>query len=280
VFTRDEAETLISDPRIPADRQVAYGLELLAGLRPGEIAGLRWRHHNPALEPLGELLVAWSYNTRKHRAKSTKTETVRHVPVHPTLAAILAEWKLGGWAAMMGRAPGPDDLIVPLPPDAAGRRRSRTGEPFRGHDYAGKRWREEDLPALGWRHRQHYDMKATFITLVLDDGADENVIRDRVTHTKKSRAAFDGYNRGRQWAQTCAEVAKLRLSRRLRSRDVAALPIAKSAASDASSDSHGTAFSTTFSNACIYDRFIVEAAGVEPASEDGSGRASTRVGRL
>jgi hypothetical protein len=38
-----------------------------------------------------------------------------------------------------GRAPGPDDLIVPLPPDAAASRRSRTGEPYRGHDYSGKR---------------------------------------------------------------------------------------------------------------------------------------------
>lgn len=31
VFTREEAETLISDERIPLDRQLVYGLELLAG---------------------------------------------------------------------------------------------------------------------------------------------------------------------------------------------------------------------------------------------------------
>ena len=126
---------------------------------------------------------------------------------------MLAEWKLSGWAEMMGRPPGPDDLIVPLPPAATAARRSRTGEPFRGHDYAGKRWRDEDLPALGWRHRQHYDMKATFITLVLEDGGDPHIIETRVTHTKKSRSAFDGYNRGRKWAITCAEVAKLQLAR-------------------------------------------------------------------
>jgi hypothetical protein len=101
-----------------------------------------------------------------------------------------------------------------LPPKHAARRRTRTGEPFRGHDYSGKRWREEDLPALDWRHRQHYDMKATFITLALEDGADPHVIETRVTHTKKSRSAFDGYNRGRQWAITCAEVVKLKLARK------------------------------------------------------------------
>jgi hypothetical protein len=43
------------------------------------------------MKPLGKLLVALAYNTRKHRAKGTKTEVVKHVPVHPTLAAMLAE---------------------------------------------------------------------------------------------------------------------------------------------------------------------------------------------
>jgi integrase len=127
VFARAEVETVISDPRIPPDRQVVYGLELLAGVRPGEAAALRWRHYDPAVTPLGKLLVAKSYNTRKNREKSTKTDAVKHVPVHPVLAAMLAEWKLGGWAEMIGRAPTPDDLIVPLPPDAAERRRSRDG---------------------------------------------------------------------------------------------------------------------------------------------------------
>jgi hypothetical protein len=213
VFSRAEAVEIISTPRIPLDRSVVYALELLAGIRTGETAALRWRRYDPTAQPLGRLSVAKSYNTRANREKGTKTEAVRHVPVHPTLAAILAEWKLSGWAAMMGRAPGPDDLIVPLPPEHAARRRSRDGEPFRGHDYSGKRWREADLPALGRRHRQHYDMRATFITLALEDGADPEVIESRVTHTKRSRSAFRGYDRGERWAQTCAEVAKLRIVR-------------------------------------------------------------------
>jgi integrase len=177
VFDREEARTINSTPQIPFDRQIVYALELLAGVRPGEGAALHWRSYDPTKKPLGRLLVATSYNTRKDREKSTKTGSVRHVPVHPTLAAMLAEWKLSGWMTIVGRMPEPDDLIVPLPPEAAARRRNRKGEPFRSHDYSGKRWRDEDLPALGWRHRQHYDMKATFITLVVEDGADENVIR-------------------------------------------------------------------------------------------------------
>jgi integrase len=47
VFTHEEVETIISDARIPPDRQMVYGLELLAGVRPGEAAALRWRHYEP-----------------------------------------------------------------------------------------------------------------------------------------------------------------------------------------------------------------------------------------
>ncbi len=213
VFTREEAETLIADERIPRDRQMVYGLELLAGVRPGEAAALRWRHYDPVIKPLGKLLVAKSYNSRKKREKSTKTDAVKHVPVHPVLAAMLSEWKLGGWAAIVGRSPTADDLIVPLPSKAITRRRAREGEPFRSHDYSGKRWREEDLPALGWRHRRHYDMRATFITLAIEDGVDPEILETRVTHTRKSRNAFHGYNRGLHWARTCAEIVKLQIQR-------------------------------------------------------------------
>ncbi len=213
MFTRDEVETLISDARIPPDRQMVYALELLAGVRPGEAAALRWRHYDPTVTPLGRLLVAKSYNTRRNVEKTTKTDAVKHVPVHPTLAAMLAEWKLGGWAEMMGRAPAADDLVVPLPPDAIERRLRRTGEPFRPTDYSGIQWRTKDLPALGWRHRRHYDMRATFITLAIEDGADPDVLETRVTHTRKSRNAFDGYNRGLHWDRTCAEIVKLRITR-------------------------------------------------------------------
>lgn len=84
IFTREEAETIISHPKIPFDRRVVYALELLAGLRTGEAAALRWRHYDPAKQPLGELLVAFAYSTRKGREKGTKTDVVKHVPVYPT----------------------------------------------------------------------------------------------------------------------------------------------------------------------------------------------------
>lgn len=210
LFTRQEAQTLISDPRIPFDRQMVYALGLLAGLRIGEGAALRWRNYTEA-EPLGRLTIALSYSTTHSKSKRTKTESVRHVPVHPTLAAMLAEWRAHGWAQMMGREPEPDDLIVPLPPDV--KRVKRTGDRFRGWDYTGRRWREIDLPALGWRKRSVYDTRATFVTLILEDGADAEIIEQRVTHTKSRRSAFTGYDRGERWAETCREVERLNLTR-------------------------------------------------------------------
>jgi integrase len=273
VFTRDEAEQMISDPRIPQDRRVVYAFGLLAGLRPGESAAARWRHYDPLATPLGKLTIAVAFNSRKNKVKGTKTNAVRYVPVHSTLAAILAEWRLSGWPAMCGRAPGPDDLIVPLPPAAAAKRRSRTGDAYRAHDYTRKRWRDSDCPMLGWRYREPYAIKSTFITLALGDGARGEIIRDRVTHTKPGRTAFDGYDRGLHWKETCTEVAKLQIKRR-----PPAIEVGDRRPPVEEGGELGTGFGTDGEIDSNIDAIAVEAAGVEPASEDVSGLASTRVG--
>lgn len=206
LFTRKEAQAMISDHRIPLDRQLVYAFGLLAGLRPGEVAALRWRNYDATKRPLGMITAANAYSTSYSIAKGTKTNAVKFVPVHPVLAQMLAEWRSTSTGGTE-----PDDLIVPLPPDV--KRTKRTGERFRGWDYTGRRWRELDLPALGFRHRSVYDTRATFITLVVEDGASRDIIRDRVTHVPAKRTAFDGYDRGERWAETCREVGKLRLTR-------------------------------------------------------------------
>jgi hypothetical protein len=64
VFTCEEAEVLISHPGIPLDRRMVYALGVLAGLRAGEAAALRWRHYDATTAPLGKLTVVLAYNTR------------------------------------------------------------------------------------------------------------------------------------------------------------------------------------------------------------------------
>jgi integrase len=81
VFTRQEAEHLLAEPRIPLDRRVVIALGLLAGIRPGEGAALRWRHYDANREHLGCITVALSYSTPRTKTKRTKTEAVRKVPV-------------------------------------------------------------------------------------------------------------------------------------------------------------------------------------------------------
>jgi integrase len=76
---------------VPWDRRVWYALEGIAGLRLGEVAGLRVRHYKTDVAPLRGLTVAFSYN--KPRPK----KGIRHMPVHPALAAILDAWLARGW---------------------------------------------------------------------------------------------------------------------------------------------------------------------------------------
>jgi integrase len=217
VFTRAEVERLISDERIPEDRRTLYALLALAGLRHGEAAAQRWRHLDPGAEPLGRLTVAAS-NDRE----TTKTGVERRVPVHPVLAAMLAEWKLSGWPAMFGRAPDPEDLVIPTaPPRTGGGKKTPAGR-MRSKGYTFKRWcggkaDEEvrspacDLAVLGLRHRRLHDLRRTFVSLCREGGADKERLR-LVTHGRPSDV-LDLYTEV-DWPLLCAEVAKLRIERR------------------------------------------------------------------
>ncbi|MBN1206725.1 MAG: hypothetical protein JXB05_17715 [Myxococcaceae bacterium] len=75
-------------------------LQGISALRHGEAASLRWKHYDPNTRILARLVIATSYD-KGH----TKTKRTRYMPVHPTLAALLAEWKLQGWPELMGRTP-------------------------------------------------------------------------------------------------------------------------------------------------------------------------------
>lgn len=205
VFAHAEVELLIADPRVPPDRRVVYALGALAGLRHGEIAGLRWNRYDVSREPLAMLTIATSYDKG-----TTKTRVVRRVPVHPALGQVLAAWRTSGWAAMMRREPTAEDLVVPLeldPPKKRARANPREGG-MRSKNDSRKRWLV-DLAALGLRHRRGHDLRATFITLAEEGGADPEILK-RITHTSPGRTAYAGYSRP-QWETLCREVAKLRI---------------------------------------------------------------------
>ncbi len=201
IFSRAEVETILSDPGIPDDRRALYGLLLLGGLRFGEASALRWRHYDEAAAPLGKLVVAASYETKRRKEKSVKTERPRDVPVHPVLAAILADWKQGGCAEMLGRPLTADDLLVPS-------RENRN----RNVNHGLKRF-HQDLERLGLRSRRQHDLRRTFITLAREDGARKDIL-EWVTHGPRGDIV-DLYTT-LPWSLLCEEVGKLRIELRER----------------------------------------------------------------
>lgn len=175
-----------------------YALKSLAALRHGEASNLRWSQYDAEATPLGAINLG-----------QTKSGVPRAVPVHPTLAKLLAAWKLSGWVAVYGRRPTADDYIVP----------TRNMSDERPHGTAREAAEAQkqliaDLETLGLRtqagkrlHRRGHDMRRTLITLARTDGAIDGLLR-WVTHGPTSDM-IDVYS-SPPWSALCAEVAKLK----------------------------------------------------------------------
>ncbi len=256
-YTRAEIEALLSPGPIPIDRRLYYALLALGGLRAGEAAGVRWRDYNADAEPLGRLLVA----TQNDDAE-LKTKIPRRVPVHPTLAALIAEWKVGGFAMMFLRHPRPDDFIVP---SRAGVDRPRS-----------KKMVErlaEDLAILGLRAagRGRHAMRAAFRSLAIEAGANPTILD--VVMWAKGADVRTGYERF-PWRVFCDEVGKLPVEIR-RGADVIALPLASNDArrTDSGTDS-GAAEAK---KAPQKGAFLAGWTGLEPAASGVTGRRYNRL---
>jgi integrase len=196
IYTREEAELLVSDPRILVDRRVLYALKFLGGgMRHGEAASLTWRQYEQAAEPLGRINLG-----------KTKSGAPREIPVHPTLAKILALWKLSGWEETYGRKPTADDLIVPT-------RNMTARKPAEAQEalIADLQLLELRVRAGKDRNRRGHDLRRTFVTLARTDGAIDGLLR-WVTHGS-STDMMDLYTTP-PWASLCAEVAKLKIELR------------------------------------------------------------------
>jgi integrase len=154
-FSREEFVQLISDPRILPDRRVMHAILLFTGMRPGELAVLRFADWNRSIAPLGRITVALARKSVSKVEGVTKSRATKVVPVHPTLLAILAEWHERGWAQLLGRAPRPDDYIVPTV------RGPRKGQPRDGRGAV--RGFHKDCGRLGIRQRHLYCTRHTML---------------------------------------------------------------------------------------------------------------------
>lgn len=192
IYTRNEIEQLLSDTRIPIDRRVLYALKFFTG-RHSEVCRLTWAQYDQAASPLGALAL-----------DETKTDTPRLTPVHPTLAAVLAPWKLSDWENLYGHRPQPNDLIVPT----RNLRKRRADE--------SQKQLLADLEAIGLRvkagkhqNRRGHDLRRTLITLARSDGAIDGVLKC-ITHGPSTQQIMDLYS-SYPWETLCTEFAKLKV---------------------------------------------------------------------
>jgi integrase len=207
VYARGELEQLISDDRIPLKRRVLYALYGVGGMRKGEGVARSWDDYDATLEPLGRLSVHSQWDGRR-----LKTDHPRDVPVHPVLAALLAEWKLVYERECCAKPTG-EALICP----------NALGRPFSEKSI----WEhlQLDLERLGMRPRRVHDLRRTFISLARADGAGD--LLRWVTHGPTS-SVFDAYTTP-PWPALCEQVSKLRIELRTRGAKVRALPGKRSA---------------------------------------------------
>lgn len=199
VFTQAEVEALCFDDRIPVDRRVLYCLQFFTGTRFGEAAGLRWSDYDERCKPLAMLRVERQYENEPLKGKRNEPGVPRTAPVHPTLAAVLSEWRSEGFPMLMGRKPRPSDFIVP----------SRRGE-CRSLRHMGKRLRE-DLERLGFKPtEQTHGFRRAFKTIACANGAPEVWI-ERVIHN--AAGGVDAGYLGDDWSAMCRGVACVPLRR-------------------------------------------------------------------
>ena len=206
VFTVAEIKQIIADERIPLFRRVLYSILFLTGVRFGEASALRW---NDLVErdPLNMLHVYKSYDTKKKTVQGTKTDVGREVPVHPVLALVLEDWRSGGWEKTYGRAPTREDLVIPNA-KTPGRGRRVWGPHVHVRGDSLRKQLRADLKLLKLRPRTPHDSRATFISVLREEGAGE--ILEWVTHAP-GHDVRSGYTRP-SWKALCRELTKFPLS--------------------------------------------------------------------
>lgn len=174
VLTAAEVGRLLAAEGLAVERRLAYALALFTGARLGELVELRWSDVVQR-QPLDELTIARSWSRRDGQVRSTKTDDIRRVPVHPSLRTWLS--RVRAWfSRAFGRAPGGGDLVAPY----------RAGSATRWHETTLLRAWHRDLLTVGIEHpssgpRRFHATRHTFCSALLEAGAQERVI-EAMTH--------------------------------------------------------------------------------------------------
>jgi integrase len=187
-YTSDEAAKLLAVDREPLWQAWTH-VALYAGLRCGEVCGLRWSDWGLVPGQLSSLTVE-----RQYAGQKLKTDRPRIVPVHPALRAALEEW-FDTWEKIQCREPKPGDLMFP---GAGGGALTKSS--------AYKAWLRT-CKAAGVANRSVHSTRHTFITFARRGGAPMELV-ELVTHNPKG-TIVDRYTT-RDWSELCTVVLAVR----------------------------------------------------------------------
>jgi integrase len=126
-WTRAEVETLLAS-KLPDDRFGLYLVALLAGLRAGELRGLKFGHLEleaeiPYVRITEQLCLARSAGETVKRGSPKTRSSKRGVPLHAAAVAWLTWWRDEGWTARVGRPRTDEEPVFPAVDGEAGRPR-------------------------------------------------------------------------------------------------------------------------------------------------------------
>lgn len=199
-FTLDELERLITHPDVPEAYRITFAVSGLTGARLGEVAGLRWRDLDTVAAPL------WRWDLRtQYDGETLKTGRPRDVPIHSALRALLAAWKLEGYARAHGAAPRDGDLVCPR----LGRHGGAGMHSKRSLASALARWAPRAGVELATR--DYHSLRRAFITAARTGGAKKEVL-ERVTHNAAGEQ-IDTYTYF-GWEALCEQVSCVRIDLR------------------------------------------------------------------
>ncbi len=200
-YEPEEVVALLTDERIRVDRRVLYALFFYFADREGEGCGFTFADYNRTLEPLGSMTIDKQYQGDPLKGSRDDYEATRRFPVHPDAAALLARWKLAGFASINGRPPRDNDPIVPNPATMKARSPNAVYKAL-----------IEDEKRIGIEHkrgRATHGFRKAWISMVHAAGADREVVRV-LTHTGRPRDVLDLYTQW-PWGKLCETVQLVQL---------------------------------------------------------------------
>jgi hypothetical protein len=200
-YEPEEVAVLLTDERVRLDRRVLYALLFWFADREGEGCGFTFEDYDRTLKPLGSMVIDKQYQGQPLKGSRDDYVAARRFPVHPEAAALIARWKLSGFASIFGRPPRDADPIVPNPQDMKARKPNAVYKALIEDE---KRVRIEHK-----KGRATHGFRKCWISLIEDAG----VARDQyrvLTHTGRSRDVLDAYAQ-RSWQSLCETVERVQL---------------------------------------------------------------------